>query len=256
MTSAPLILISPSTHQQGAEFDDYSLSLSAAYPKAIVAAGGIPWVSPCSQKAELISEMVRRCDGVLLSGGDDISPALHTARLSGKLSQTVGATDAARDCCELLLIQEVFHQRKPLLAICRGHQLLNVAFGGALFVDIPTQKPDAINHRRTDLKDQLVHEVRLAPDSLLSQIFGRSSIRVNSCHHQAVSRLAGLFQATGLSPDGIIEGFELDATSRHVLPYLVSVQFHPERLFVRHPQFTELFRSFVEACAAERKRSV
>lgn len=256
MMAAPLILVSPSTHQNGAEFDDYSICLSAAYTSAVMAAGGLPWILPCAPVEELISEAVRRSDGVLLSGGDDLSPKLYTARLPRRLRRTVGTVDPARDCLELLMIREVFRQRKPLLAICRGHQILNVAFGGTLLVDIACQHPGALNHARTDRKDALVHKVALAAGSLLADIFKQPVIKVNSSHHQAVGRLADLFAPVAVSPDGIIEGFELTRTNRHLLPYLLAVQFHPERLFMRHPEFIDLFGSFVQACAAERKRSV
>src|SRR3970040_1983183 len=134
MESAPLILISPSTQRHGAEFYDYSLSLSDAYPRAIGAAGGIPWVLPCTPSPQLLAESVRRCGGVLLTGGDDVQPQLYTSRLAARLKKTVTPPDAQRDLTEWLLIQEVFKQRKPLFGICRGHQILNVALGGTLVV--------------------------------------------------------------------------------------------------------------------------
>ncbi|MBI2948744.1 MAG: gamma-glutamyl-gamma-aminobutyrate hydrolase family protein [Verrucomicrobia bacterium] len=256
MKTAPLILISPSTQRRGPEFFDYSLSLSDAYPRAIAAAGGLPWVMSCTLPPSAIAETVRRCDGVLLTGGDDVQPKLYASRLSPRIKKTVSAADPARDLSEMLLIQELFRQRKPLLAICRGHQLLNVAFGGSLIVDIPTQRPKALNHTRTDLKDRIVHDVKLEPDSVLAQVFGRLTLGVNSTHHQAVARVAEPFRATAVSPDGIIEALELDGADRRLLPYLLAVQFHPERLIDRHPEFLGLFRGFTEACASQSKRSV
>ena len=256
MKSAPLILISPSTQRRGVEFFDYSLSLSDAYPRAVAAAGGLPSVMSCTLAPEAIAESVRRCDGVLLTGGDDIQPRLYNSKLPLRLKKTVGPADPARDLSELLLIQEVFHQRKPLLAICRGHQILNVALGGTLVVDIPSQKPAALNHCRTDLKDKVVHDVQLEPDTLLAQIFRRPTLGVNSTHHQAVARVAQPFRVAARSPDGIIEGLELSRTNRHLLPYLLAVQFHPERLINRHPEFLELFRSFTGVCAARFRKFV
>ena len=104
-----------------------------------------------------------------------------------------------RDLRELILIDEVFHQRKPLLAICRGHQLLNVALGGTLIVDIPTEVPGALNHGQMDKRSEVVHEVQLTGESLLSKITGKRRLGVNSTHHQAVGRVAELLQVTGRS---------------------------------------------------------
>src|SRR5438105_4394609 len=129
MKKAPLILISPSSQNRGAEFSDASLSLSNRYPEAILAGGGLPWVMPCVPLPELAAESVRRCDGVLLTGGNDVQPKLYGPELSAQLKKTIGPADPERDSLELLLINEVFRQRKPLLAICRGQQILNVALG-------------------------------------------------------------------------------------------------------------------------------
>jgi putative glutamine amidotransferase len=145
------------------------------------------------------------------------------------------------------MIDEVFRQHRPLLAICRGHQILNIALGGTLIVDIPTQKPGAMNHQRTDLKSEKVHEVALTPGSLLAKITGERILSVNSTHHQAVGRVAKPLRVTGKSPDGIIEAMELKSPG--LLPYLLAVQFHPERLVDRYKEFLQIFESFVGSCA-------
>lgn len=245
--SAPLILISPSTQRRGAEFFDYSMTLSDAYPRAIAAAGGIPWILSCTPSLDLIAESVRRADGVLLTGGDDVRPEIYGVDPSPKLRKTIVPADPERDLAELLLVQEVFRQRKPLLAICRGQQILNVALGGSLIVDIPTQRPDAINHSRTDLKDRVVHEIDIQPGSLIHQVFELTRLGVNSTHHQAVDRLAKPFCVTATGPDGIAEAIELSASDRELVPFLLAVQFHPERLIDRHPHFLKLFQSFILA---------
>lgn len=256
MKQAPFILITPSTDRKGVEFHDYSLSLSDAYPRAIQTAGGVPWVMSGTPTREVIAESVRRSDGVLLTGGDDVQTDLYAPRLPTQLKKTVVPADPARDFSELVVIEEVFRQQKPLLAICRGQQILNVAFGGDLIVDIPSQVPRALGHRRYDLKSRVVHEVKLAPDSLLAELFGARRIGVNSTHHQAVGRVAEPFRATAQSADGIIEALELNLAERHLLPYLLAVQFHPERLLERLPDFLALFRSFIEASASRSKRPV
>jgi putative glutamine amidotransferase len=205
---------------------------------------------------EVIAESVRRADGVMLTGGDDIQHDLYAPGLSPSLKAKILGADPARDYAELLVLQEVFRQRKPLLAICRGQQILNVAFGGGLIVDIPTQVPRALQHNRFDAKTRPVHDVTLMPESLLIELLGQPTIGVNSTHHQAVGRVAKPFRVTAQSPDGIIEALELDLAERHLLPYLLAVQFHPERLLERHPEFLVLFRSFVEASVARSKKSL
>lgn len=252
MRNAPIILLSPGTERQGAEFADASMSLSNRYGLAVVAAGGIPLVLPCSGEEEVIREAVRRCDGVLLSGGDDVQPEIYLETVPTLLRRTVKAVDARRDVHELLLIREVFLQRKPLLAICRGHQLLNVALGGTLLVDIARQRPEALEHCRLDRKDRVVHKAALTTDSLLSKMTGKRTLGVNSTHHQAIDRVALPLRVTATGPDGIVEALELTKTERGLLPYLVAVQFHPERLYERYPEFLEIFRSLILASSKKR----
>lgn len=250
---APVILISPGTQRKGAEFFDYSVTLSDAYPRAITAAGGIPWILSCTTEPDIIAQCVHRCHGVLLTGGDDIQPNLYTGKLSPALRRTLSPADPARDLAEISLIREVFAQRKPLLAICRGQQILNVAFGGGLIVDIPSQLPKAENHCRMDLKDRVAHSIVLSDDCLLRRVFGKRTLGVNSTHHQAVLEPVAPFRATAQSADGLVEAMELGLADRHLLPYLLAVQFHPERLIRRFPEFLEVFRTFTRACASDAK---
>jgi putative glutamine amidotransferase len=125
--------------------------------------------------------------------------------------------------------------------------MLNVALGGTLVVDIATQLPNPLNHRRMDRKNQPVHDVTVVPDSLLARLTGRRSLGVNSTHHQAVGELAPQLRAVARSLDGVIEAVELKDASRG--PFLLGVQFHPERLIDRNAVFRKLFSGFVEACA-------
>lgn len=248
--SRPLILISPDIQTRGKEFDDLSVSLSARYHDAIERAGGLALVMPPTVSPAVIRDCVRRCDGVLLTGGDDVDYRLYRARLPKSVRKTVIVTPdgGQRDLRELLLIDQVFRQRKPLLAICRGHQVLNVALGGTLFADLPTQCAGTVNHRRLDKRCQVVHEVRLTLDSLLARITRKQKLDVNSTHHQAVAQVAAPLRATAMSADGVVEGLELKGGAG-ALPFLVSVQFHPERLVDRHPEHAALFAAFTRACA-------
>jgi putative glutamine amidotransferase len=230
------------------EMGDPSVSLSGAYTRAIADAGGLPLILPPIVSADLLAECVRRADGLLLTGGDDVSPDLYAPALPADLRAKVVIEDPERDLRELLLIEETFRQQKPLLAICRGHQMLNVAFGGTLVADLPSQRPSEINHRRMDAKREVVHPVTLQPGCRLSQVCGRAELGVNSTHHQAVDRVPAPLAVTGRAPDGIAEVIELRPADRAALPFLLSVQFHPERLVDRYPEHAAIFQAFVAAC--------
>jgi putative glutamine amidotransferase len=255
MGRSPLILVTPSIEQHGVEFHDLSASLSLRYNQAVLQAGGIPVTAPTTTDRAALAEALRRTEGVLLTGGDDINPALYEQNLPRRLRQTVAQTPdgGARDLAELVLIQEIFRQRKPLLAICRGHQMLNVAFGGKLVVDIPRQLPGALNHRRTDKPLDLVHEAALTPGSLLSKICQATVLGVNSTHHQGVVQPAEPFYATATSSDGVVEAMELRPAWARLTPFLLSVQFHPERLVRKHARYRAIFATFVTACAKPKR---
>src|SRR5712671_3210555 len=194
----PIILVSPNIDKKGDEFGEMATSLSERYQLALMREGAIPLALPASTSRQLIMECVSRCDGVLLTGGEDVDPRIYDENISARLRRTVTVTPdgGARDLREFLLIDEVFRQKKPLLAICRGQQVLNVALGGTLIADISAQKPDAVNHRQMDKRSHVVHQVRLTESSLLSKITRRHRLGVNSTHHQAVDRVAPPLQVT------------------------------------------------------------
>lgn len=253
MPRPPVILVSPNVEKQGDEFGDVSISLSETYQSALCDAGAIPLAMPASVDREWIAECVRRSDGVLLTGGEDVDPRLYANGLPDALRRTVTLTPdgGRRDLRELLLIGEVFRQRRPLLAICRGNQILNVALGGTLMVDISRQCRGAVNHRRPDKRNDAVHEAQLTPGTLLAKITGKQVIAVNSTHHQAVARVAAPLRVTARSDDGIVEGMELKSSASGLLPFLLSVQFHPERMVDRYPEHRAIFRAFTQACTAK-----
>src|SRR5207245_8491893 len=255
MSRPLLVLVSPEIEAKGKEFGDLSISLSGNYQEALMSAGAIPVTLAATRSRELLAESVRRCDGVLLTGGDDIDPRLYANGLPPRVRRTVDVTPdgGERDLRELIVIDEVFRQRKPLLAICRGHQMVNVALGGTLMADIHCDLPGALDHRRMDKRDQIVHEVRLTAGSILAKITGGQTLGVNSTHHQAVAQVAPPLQVTGVSADGIIESTELTPNAAGLLPFFLTVQFHPERLAARYAEHRAIFRAFAGACAGNRK---
>jgi putative glutamine amidotransferase len=256
MRERPLILVSPSIETRGAEFDDMSLSLSLPYERALLDAGALPWPVVSLTSREEIAECVKRADGILLTGGEDVHPVLYDQKMPQRLRRKCILTPdgGCRDLRELMLVDEVFRQRKPLLGICRGQQILNVALGGTLFADLPTQLPEGLNHRRMDARCSKVHDVGLTPGGLLAKITGKRVLGVNSTHHQAVNRLADVLTVSARSSDGVIESLQLKPEAARLLPFLLSVQFHPERLADRHTEHQTIFVAFAKACAANRKK--
>ncbi len=251
--SRPVILVSPHTEKEGGEFPDASQSLSNRYVDALLAAGGLPLVLPCTELVDQATarEAVQRASGLLFTGGEDVDPALYTRDLPPDILASMVLAEKPRDLFECLLVDEAFRQAKPVLAICRGQQIVNVALGGTLVGDIPLQRPGALRHNRPAERFQPVHDIRIDPDSNFARIVGPGPLGVNSTHHQAVDQVAPPLRPVGWSSDGLVEALELapEFAARH--PFFLSVQFHPERLHDRHPEHARIFAAFVAACAAQ-----
>jgi putative glutamine amidotransferase len=199
------------------------------------------------------ASVVKEIDGLLLSGGEDVAPELYGQQPHA----SVVDVNPARDRFEIALINEARRADLPILAICRGLQLLNVAYGGTLVQDIPSQVQGALDHRLAVPPHQpysLAHEVWLEKDSLLSTLM-RERLRdadtceTNSRHHQAVQQVAPGFKVTATAPDGVVEAIE-DPKAR----FCLAVQWHPEN-FWRTGEFRPLFEGFVEASAETRSRT-
>jgi putative glutamine amidotransferase len=254
MKRRPVILVAPSLAQKGEEFADESISVSNRYTDALIAGGGLPQIFPATTSRAVIAEAVRRSDGVLLTGGEDIAPRIYGPEFSDEIVALAGPAEPERDLWEPPLIAEALAQKKPLFGICRGHQILNVALGGTLVVDIATQLPGTLNHRQMERKSEPVHEIHALPDSLLAKLMGRETFAVNSTHHQAIARVAEPLRVAAQSDDGVVEALELKDPAAG--PFLLSVQFHPERLIENNPLFGQLFNGFVDACARAREENL
>ena len=215
--------------------------LNEAYVDAVREAGLTPLVLPPLTADELpaIADAVA---GIVLTGGEDVGPAHYGARAA---AQTTSVHDR-RDECELSLARLAHDRRIPTLAICRGIQVVNVAFGGTLIQDIPTEKPSDIRHDLSEQRTARVHDVRVDPDSRLGEVIGAESIAVNSSHHQAIGKVAGKLRVSARAPDGIIEGAEWVADDW----WMLAVQWHPEELTRDgKPWDRALFKAFAERVA-------
>lgn len=196
--------------------------VNEAYTAALLRAGVIPFVVPPVDEAEAAA-VLDAVDGLLLTGGEDVDPA----RFGADRHPTVQDVHAARDRSEIALVLEARRRRVPTLAICRGIQVANVALGGTLIQDIPTQRPDAGRHEVGDEgRAARVHRVTATPGSRLADALGATEVVTNSMHHQAVDRPADGLLVTARADDGIVEGAEWGADDW----WMVGVQWHPEEL--------------------------
>jgi putative glutamine amidotransferase len=181
----------------------------------------------------------RGLDGLVIPGGEDVSPGCYGETPHAHL----GRTNAARDQAEIALVLDALKRRMPLLGICRGLQIINVALGGTLYQDIADQVPGTLKHAQWNgPRNRIAHLISIAPGTLLREALGTTTQRVNSLHHQAVHALGRGVRVTAQAPDGVIEGIEIEGH-----PWAVAVQYHPEELAERDPAAAGLFAALIAA---------
>lgn len=236
--SKPLIGI---TTRNAKDTDGHPLTaLQHSYIRAIIQAGGLPILIPSNLQVEDFFELYNHTSGVLFSGGGDIA----LDYFNGEDHPRIGEVDENRDFTEISLMRLAINDGKPVLGICRGAQVMNVALGGTLYTHIYDQLPGALDHAYPgDLRQVLVHPVNVYEDSHSAEIFGETLLSVNSLHHQGLKDIAPRIKVSGVSPDGLPEVVEVPDH-----PYAVAVQWHPEWI-TDQPSMQRLFRSFVEASA-------
>lgn len=205
--------------------------------------GGVPLILPVVEKQDIIEAQLDLVDGIILTGGQDIHP-LHYHSEPGLY---MGAIQPKRDHHEILLVQAAAKQRKPILGICRGIQLINVAFGGTLIQDIPSEISGACAHSQNSAYDVATHNVKISRGSRLERILGTHELMTNSFHHQAIKNVAPHFQVNAQTLDGVIEGIESDDDS-----FVLGVQWHPE-VMLSVVETKLLFQAFINA-ASEREK--
>ena len=211
--------------------------VNEAYADAVSGAGLIPLVVPPLDPARA-ADVVSRVDGIVLTGGEDVAPS----RYGAAPHPAVEGVHDRRDAFEIALVIAAREARRPTLAICRGIQVANVALGGTLVRDLPSERPSAIAHARSDLRDHRVHEVSVVAGSHLAAALGATAVRVNSSHHQAIDRPGEGLSVTATAPDGVVEGAEWTSGDGW---WLLGVQWHPEELVrTAEPWDRALFAAF------------
>jgi putative glutamine amidotransferase len=229
----PIIALTAEIDENGAT------KINRQYIKAIECAGGIPFVLPYTEDSRTIAAYVETADGFLFTGGVDIAPE----RYGEEKLDVCGEIQYKRDAFELSLLPRVLEGGKPVLAICRGAQLVNVGLGGTLYQDIPTEMPSDIPHRQTEGYFSPSHSIRITDNTPLRTLMGNDAILGNSFHHQAIKTLGKGLEVMATSDDVIIEAVRLRGYK-----YLRAYKWHPERLFETDAHNKRIFEDFIVAC--------
>lgn len=211
------------------------------YVSAVVEAGGIPFILPFMKGKDAIEKQVMAVDGVLLIGGYDVDPLVFGEEPHANL----GPVFPERDEYELAVAEEARKQCKPILGICRGLQVINIAFGGTLYQDLSQISGTVLQHRQPCRGHVPGHSIDVATGTLLEKIFGTTELRANSHHHQAVNVVAPGFVINACARDGVVEGIE-DAPAN-----ILGVQWHPEMMFRHFPEMLNVFRWLIQEAGSK-----
>ena len=223
---------------------EYSVSrkfnkLNYTYIDAVVKGGGVPIILPILKNLDDLDKYLDSIDGIIFTGGEDISPLLF----GENPIKEVDTICYDRDKIELELFKRAYNRGMPILGICRGLQLINVALGGTLYQDINRQLPNSLGHISTYNIEGGYHSIDIIDDTILYDILGKEKINVNSQHHQSVKELGKNLRVNALSSDGIIEGIETTTGN-----FVLGVQFHPEAMIEETKEFINIFEYFILYC--------
>lgn len=223
-----------------AEVDDEKNNrMKHSYSVAIEQAGGIALQLPYSENEEALEDYVARLDGFVFTGGADIDPK----HFGEEKKDVCGRIYPFRDAFELRIFKKILVSKKPILAICRGVQLINVSLGGTLYQDIPTEYETALVHRQTAPATAPSHDILIKENTPLAALLGKTRITGNSFHHQAIKTLGKNLSVTATAEDGTIEAVTYEGDA-----YLRGYQWHPERLCAFDSDNLRLFEEFIEVC--------
>ncbi len=229
----PIIGINCDYEEEGKQ--PYSFT-NKAYSEAVIAAGGIPFLLPVIKDKNDVKFLLKKIDGLLLTGGNDVPPQ----RYGEERHERTVCVHPDKDNSDIALVETAIRMKNPILAICYGAQLVNVALGGSLIQDIPSEVKTPIIHKDSK-NERCTHTITIEKNSLLYQIIGTDCIKANSTHHQAIKRLGNGLKDTAHTEDGIIEAIEWKD-----YPFLVGVQWHPERM-ADSPHHLALFKALIKA---------
>ncbi len=220
--------------------DRLNCAIDYDYISAVNKAGGIGLILPIITDEGILDDYSQILDGLVFSGGEDI----ETSYYGENPIEQIGTICLDRDICEMGLFKRAYEKNIPVLGICRGMQLINVALGGSLYQDIKTQIDVTLEHRsKKELVGQPHHSVKVMKDSMLYKMLGVREADVNSFHHQSLKDIGRGLKVTAITPKGIIEGIESEEKE-----FLIGVQWHPEKLIGEYPLFNGIFDTFIEAC--------
>ncbi|MGO8971799.1 MAG: gamma-glutamyl-gamma-aminobutyrate hydrolase family protein [Myxococcaceae bacterium] len=238
----PVVGITPDVEAEG---DVARYVLKTAYADAVLRAGGLPLVLPCSAEVAVVEGYLDRVAAVVVTGGAfDVPPDAY----GQSPREGLGPLKPARTAFETLVLQTALRRKLPILAICGGMQLLNVVLGGELYQDLRRELPGAKEHEQRNDKGQPSHPVDVREGTSLAEVLGRGQLMVNSTHHQAVSRVASTLKVSASSPDGVVEAVE---STEH--PFALGVQWHPELLLQSMPLQLGLYRALVQKARETRR---
>lgn len=209
-----------------------------AYIKMLEEEGAIPVILPLTQNRRELDYFLGICGGFLLTGGQDVSPSLYGA----SPSPYCGEICSARDDMDVYILKNAVKADKAVLGICRGIQLMNAAYGGTLYQDLPTECDSDVNHHMSPPYDRCAHFVDVIKNSLLAKIIGAGRIGVNSYHHQAVHIPAAPFKVCAVSEDEIVEGLEMPDKR-----FVLGLQWHPEFSYLTDENSRKIVRAFVSS---------
>ncbi|MCR4740182.1 MAG: gamma-glutamyl-gamma-aminobutyrate hydrolase family protein [Lachnospiraceae bacterium] len=209
------------------------------YMKVLEKCGGLPVMLPLTGNEEELKDAFSLCDGILFTGGHDVSPAVY----GESIKEYCGTICDTRDKMEGILLNLCLKEDKPFLGICRGIQFINAYLGGSLYQDLPAEYDTKTEHHMTPPYDRAVHKVEVLTGSRLADIIGEGVHEVNSYHHQAIKKLSPMVRKAAVSEDGLTEAIEIPDKK-----FALAIQWHPEFFYENNPDSIKLIQAFIDAC--------